>query len=31
MILLGGDFTVHVALDELSPDALIGSSRFRLP
>lgn len=30
MILLGGDFAVHVALDEISPNALVGSSHFRL-
>lgn len=30
MILLGGDFAAHGALDELSPYASIGSSHFRL-
>lgn len=30
MILSGGDFAAHVALDEISPTALIGSSHFRL-
>lgn len=30
MILLGGDFAVHVALDEVSLNVLIGSSHFGL-